>query len=65
MTTIRAFFLQIRAIISNFQKRAAKSSSPLPPLVTRLKEEYLVELESLKGKTHWDSKRKHNDIYQI
>ena len=34
-TTIRAFFLQIRALFSNFQKRAGETS-PLSPLVTRL-----------------------------
>ena len=34
MTTIRAFFLQIRALFSNFQKRAGEiSPAPLPPLV--------------------------------
>ena len=46
MTTIRAFFLQIRALFSNFQKRAGETS-PLPPLVTRLypsiKEQLLKE----------------------
>ena len=37
MTIIRAFFLQIRVIFSNFQKRAGETSPPLPPpLVTRL-----------------------------
>ena len=35
MTTIRAFFLHIRALFSNFRKRA-RETSPLPPLVTRL-----------------------------
>ena len=30
MTTIRAFFLEIRALFSNFQKRAGKTSSPPP-----------------------------------
>ena len=30
MTTIRAFFLQIRALFSNFQKREGETS-PLPP----------------------------------
>ena len=33
MTIIREFFLQIRALFSNFQKRARETS---PPLVTRL-----------------------------
>ena len=28
MTTIRAFFLQIRALFSNFQNRAGETSSP-------------------------------------
>ena len=36
MTTIRAFFLQIRAIFSNFRKRAAETSPPASPPVTRL-----------------------------
>ena len=31
MTTIRAFFLQIRALFSNFQKRAGEASLPSPP----------------------------------
>ena len=35
MTTIRAFFLQIRALFSSFQKKVGETS-PHPPLVTRL-----------------------------
>ena len=35
MTTIRAFFLQVRALFSNFRKRARETSPP-SPLVTRL-----------------------------
>ena len=38
MTTIRAFFLEIRALFSNFRKRAGETSPlPPPPLVTRLR----------------------------
>ena len=54
MTTIRAFFLQIRALFSGFRKRVGETSTPLPPLVTCLhrktlvldvqKKGYLVEL---------------------
>ena len=37
MTTIRAFFPQIRALFSNFRKRARETSPPLLPLLfTRL-----------------------------
>ena len=36
MTTFRAFFLQIRALFSNFRKRAGETSPPSPPLVKRL-----------------------------
>ena len=38
MTTIRAFFLQIRTLFSNFRKRAGETRPrpPLPTLVTRL-----------------------------
>ena len=36
MTTIRAFFLQIRALFSNFQKRAMEIYPPPSPLVMRL-----------------------------
>ena len=38
MTTIRAFFLQIRTLFSNFRKKAGETSlpTPLPTLVTRL-----------------------------
>ena len=37
MTTIRALFLQIRALFSSFQKRVRETSPPpSPPLVTRL-----------------------------
>ena len=36
MTTIRAFFLQIRALFSNFQKRAGETSPPCPLLVMHL-----------------------------
>ena len=31
MTTIRAFFLQIRALFSNFRKKAGETSPPAPP----------------------------------
>ena len=31
ITTIRAFFLQIRALFPNFRKRAGETSSPSPP----------------------------------
>ena len=31
MTTIRAFFLQIGALFSNFEKRAGENSPPPPP----------------------------------
>ena len=37
MTTIRAFFLEIRALFSNFRKRAGETSPLPPPLVTRLR----------------------------
>ena len=36
MTAIKAFFPKIRALFSNFRKRAGKISSPLLPLVRRL-----------------------------
>ena len=45
MTTIRAFFLQIRALFSNFRERAVETS-PLSPLVTRLKANDYVEAQS-------------------
>ena len=31
MTTIMVFFLQIRAVLSNFRKRAGETSHPTPP----------------------------------
>ena len=31
MTTIRAFFLQVKPLFSNFRKRAGETSPPLPP----------------------------------
>ena len=40
MTTIRSFFPQIRALFSNFWKRAGETSSYSLPLVTRLHKTY-------------------------
>ena len=46
MTTIRAFFLQIRALFPNIRKRAGETSSPSPPLITRLREScHISEIE--------------------
>ena len=36
MTKRKVFFIQIRALFCNFQKRAGETSPPLPPLVTLL-----------------------------
>ena len=49
MTTIRAFFLQIRALFSDFRKREGETSlpPPHPPLVTRvtvLIQKFLVQI---------------------
>ena len=40
------------------EKRRLEEERDLSLKVKECKKEYLVELESLKGKTHWDSKRK-------
>ena len=42
----------------SYEKRSLKEQCNLSLKVKECKEEYLVELESLKGKTYWDSKRK-------
>ena len=42
----------------SYEKNSLEEQRDLSLKVKECKEEYLVELESLKGKTHWDSKRK-------
>ena len=49
----------------SYKKRSLEEQRSLFLKVKKCKEEYLVELESSKIKTHWDSKRKrHFRIYQ-
>ena len=63
MITIRVFFLQIRELFSNFRKRAGETSSPPPPLVTRL--DWMLVLEKKTGRVNvwlhlngcWSSKQ--------
>ena len=42
----------------SYEKRSLEEQRNLSLKIKECKEEYLVVLESLKGKTHWDSKRK-------
>ena len=42
----------------SYEKRSLEEQCNLSLKVKECKDEYLVELESLKGKAHWDSKRK-------
>ena len=49
----------------SYKKRSLEEQHSLSLKVKKCKEEYFVELESSKSKTHWDSKRKrHFWIYQ-
>ena len=42
----------------SYEYRSLEEQCDLSLKVKEYKEEYLVELESLKGKTHWDSNKK-------
>ena len=48
----------VLVVKGSYEKCSLEEQRDLPLKVKECKEEYLVELESLKGKTHWDSKRK-------
>ena len=62
ITTIRAFFIQIRALLPNFRKRAGETSPPSrPPLVTLLKlVAFLRTKERFRSETVKLTKKKKN-----
>ena len=48
----------VLGVKGSYENRSLQEQCDLSLKVKECKEEYLVELESLKGKTHWDSKSK-------